>query len=231
MRVLIVEDDAALARGLIEALRAAGLAVDHVTDGAEAVELVGEEPYSVVILDLGLPDIDGLKVLRMMRGRGVRTPVLILTARDSLNDRVCGLDQGADDYLAKPFEPAELAARVRALIRRGQGAPDPVLTVGALRLDRNSGDAYLDGQPLDLRRRELAVLEGLMVRAGKLTPKERLVSEVFGHEEPVGTNALEVYIARLRRKLEAGGVQIRTVRGLGYILDIASLPVPASDAS
>jgi DNA-binding response OmpR family regulator len=231
MRVLIVEDDAALARGLIEALRAAGLAVDHVTDGAEAVELVGEEPYSVVILDLGLPDIDGLKVLRMMRGRGVRTPVLILTARDSLNDRVCGLDQGADDYLAKPFEPAELAARVRALIRRGQGAPDPVLTVGGLRLDRNSGDAYLDGQPLDLRRRELAVLEGLMVRAGKLTPKERLVSEVFGHEEPVGTNALEVYIARLRRKLEAGGVQIRTVRGLGYILDIASLPVPASDAS
>jgi len=231
MRVLIVEDDAALARGLIEALRAAGLAVDHVCDGAEAVELVGEEPYSVVILDLGLPDIDGLKVLRMMRGRGVRTPVLILTARDSLNDRVCGLDQGADDYLAKPFEPAELAARVRALIRRGQGAPDPVLTVGALRLDRNSGDAYLDGQPLDLRRRELAVLEGLMVRAGKLTPKERLVSEVFGHEEPVGTNALEVYIARLRRKLEAGGVQIRTVRGLGYILDIASLPVPASDAS
>lgn len=219
MRVLIVEDDAALARGLIDGLRAAGLAVDHVAEGEEAVELACEAPYSLMILDLGLPDVDGLKVLRQTRSRGVRTPVLILTARDSVEDRVAGLDQGADDYLSKPFEPAELAARVRALIRRGQGTPDPVLTVGPLRLDRSSGEAYLADQALDLRRRELAVLEGLMVRAGRLTPKERLVAEVFGHEEPVGTNALEVYVARLRRKLEPGGVQIRTVRGLGYVLD------------
>jgi DNA-binding response OmpR family regulator len=219
MRILIVEDDAALARGLGEGLRAAGFAVDHVSEGAEAVELACEEPYCLVILDLGLPDMDGFKVLRGIRGRGLHTPVLILTARDSLQDRVNGLDLGADDYLPKPFEPAELAARVRALIRRGQGAPDPMLAVGPLRLDRNGGDAFLDDQPLDLRRRELAVLEGLMVRAGKLTPKERLVAEVFGHEEPVGTNALEVYVARLRRKLEPGGVQIRTVRGLGYILE------------
>jgi len=219
MRVLIVEDDAALARGLVEGLRAAGLAVDHAAEGEEAVELVCEAPYSLMILDLGLPDLDGLKVLRQVRSRGVRTPVLILTARDSVEDRVAGLDQGADDYLSKPFEPAELAARVRALIRRGQGTPDPVLAVGPLRLDRNGGEAYLADQPLDLRRRELAVLEGLMVRAGRLAPKERLVAEVFGHEEPVGTNALEVYVARLRRKLESGGVQIRTVRGLGYVLD------------
>lgn len=219
MRVLIVEDDAALARGLVDGLRAAGLAVDHVAEGEEAVELACEAPYSLIILDLGLPDVDGLKVLRRARSRGLRTPVLILTARDSVEDRVAGLDQGADDYLSKPFEPAELAARVRALIRRGQGTPDPVLTVGPLRLDRSSGEAYLADQALDLRRRELAVLEGLMVRAGRLTPKERLVAEVFGHEEPVGTNALEVYVARLRRKLEPGGVQIRTVRGLGYVLD------------
>jgi DNA-binding response OmpR family regulator len=221
MRVLIVEDDLPLARGMIELLRASGLAVDHVAEGAEAAALVGEAPYSLVIMDLGLPDMDGLKVLKTLRTRGMRTPVLILTARDSLKDRVVGLDEGADDYLVKPFEPAELAARARALIRRGQGAPEPMLAVGPLKLDRNSGDAFMNDELLDLRRREMAVLEALMIRAGKLTPKERLVSEVFGHEEPVGSNALEVYVARLRRKLEPGGVRIRTVRGLGYVLDVA----------
>ena len=219
MRILIVEDDAALARGLAAALRLSGFAVDHEADGAEAAALAVSEPYSLVVLDLGLPNLSGFDVLRQIRRSGSRVPVMILTARDAIADRVKGLDLGADDYLLKPFDVAEFKARVRALVRRGQGLPDPMLTCGRLSLDRAVGIASLNGQPLILRRRELAVLTGLMTRAGKVVPKERLIGEVFGFDEPVAPNALELYVARLRKKLEPDGPQIRTIRGIGYLLE------------
>jgi len=218
MRILIVEDDAALARGLASALKALGFAVDHEVEGEPAAELVLSEPYSLVVLDLGLPGLCGFDVLARIRRSGCSVPVMILTARDAITDRVRGLDLGADDYLLKPFDLAEFEARVRALVRRGQNLPNPVLTCGVLTLDRSCGAVTLNGRPLALRRRELAVLAALMVRAGKVVPKERLISEVFGFDEPVAPNAMELYVARLRRKLEPDGPQIKAIRGLGYLL-------------
>jgi len=220
MRVLLVEDDAGLARGLVAALRLAALAVDHEADGAAAASLAVAEPYSLVVLDLGLPGLSGFEVLRRIRAAGSTVPVMILTARDAVSDRVKGLDLGADDYLLKPFELAELEARVRALIRRGQGSPSPVLTCGALTLDRSTGAVTVNSRPVPLRRRELAVLTALLTRAGTVVPKERLSAEIFGFDEPVAPNALELYVARLRRKLEPDGPEIRTVRGLGYLLAV-----------
>jgi DNA-binding response OmpR family regulator len=219
LRILIVEDDAVLARGLSASLRLAGFAVDHEADGADAAAIALAEPYALVILDLGLPRLSGFDVLRRIRAEGSDVPVLILTARDAVADRVKGLDLGADDYLKKPFEPAEFEARVRALVRRGEGKRNPVLACGALTLDRSSGAVHLAGRPIELRRRELAVLEGLMTRAGKVVPKDKLAGQVFGFDEPVAPNAIELYIARLRKKLEPGGPQIRTVRGLGYMIE------------
>jgi two-component system response regulator TctD len=219
MRVLIVEDDAALARGLIATLKLAGLAVDHELDGEQAAQLAVSEPYSLVVLDLGLPGLSGFEVLRRIRAAGCAVPIMILTARDAVADRVRGLDLGADDYLLKPFAPAEFEARVRALIRRGQGTPNPVLCCGALTLDRATGMVTLAGESVPLRRRELAVLTALMARAGKVVPKERLSAEIFGFDEAVAPNALELYIARLRKRLQPGGPEIRTIRGLGYLLE------------
>jgi DNA-binding response OmpR family regulator len=220
-RILVVEDDAALARGVVALLQEGGSAVDHVTTGAAALEIEPLEPYALLILDVGLPDISGFEVLKRLRQRGSRTPVLVLTARDALEDRVRGLDSGADDYLLKPFQPAELEARVRALLRRGHGDPSPVIGLGALTLDRSSGEVRVAGALVDLRRRELAVLTSLLARAGKVTPKERLAAEVFGYDDDVAPNALELYVARLRKKLAGGGVQIRTLRGLGYLIEAA----------
>jgi two-component system response regulator TctD len=216
---LIIEDDAALARGISALLRAGGHAVDHVATGEDALSVVGSEPYALVILDVGLPDIDGFTILAELRRRGDRTPVLMLTARDALDDRVRGLDLGADDYLRKPFEPEELEARVRALGRRRGGDPTPQITVGALTINRSTGIADVAGRPLDLRRRELAVLDALATRAGQVVPRERLIGEVFGFDEPVGGNAIEVHITRLRGKLAPDGPGIRTIRGVGYMLD------------
>lgn len=221
MRVLIVEDDTNLTWGLTTALRGSGLVVDHVGEGQEAVQSASNDHYNAIVLDLGLPDIDGLEVLRRLRRGGCRTPILILTARDAPSDRVKGLDQGADDYLPKPFELSEFEARVRALIRRGQGIPEPTLTAGNLTLERFSGEAHINGQPLELRRREFLVLEALMVRQGKIVPRERLLSEVFGYDDVVGPNALEVYIARVRRKIEGTDLTIHAIRGLGYVLKTA----------
>ena len=221
MRLLIVEDDAALARGILKVFRFEGLAVDHVASGGDALELVRMEPYSAVILDLGLPDMDGLSVLRQIRQAHIPVPILILTARDATTDRVYGLDQGADDYLSKPFAIKELEARVRALIRRGQGNPEPVLTLGLFRLDRATGAAYIGETVLELTRRERAVLESLVAKSGSVVAKARLTADVFGYDDPVAPNALEVYIARLRRKLENSGIEIVTIRGLGYLLRTA----------
>ncbi|MEP9400212.1 response regulator transcription factor [Sphingomonas sp. VNH70] len=219
MRILMIEDDAALARSIAALLRSTGHAVDHVPSGEEALEVVAGEPYALVILDVGLPGIDGFAVLSELRRRGTRVPVLMLTARDALDDRVRGLDLGADDYLRKPFEPEELEARVRALGRRRGGDPVPELSVGALVLNRSTGTASVAGRVLDLRRREWAVLDSLATRAGQVVARELLLSEVFGYDEPVGPNAIEVNVTRLRTKLAPDGPQIRTVRGVGYMLD------------
>lgn len=219
MRLMLVEDDERLARGMAASLQAAGFAVDVCATGEEAVNVAPQEPYGAIILDLGLPDMDGLDVLGRLRSRGVATPVIILTARGMIEDRIAGLDRGADDYMAKPFHPRELESRVRALIRRSQGTPDPVLRIGALELDRSSRSVTLGGRPLELRRRELAVLEALMGRPGKVVPKERLSAEVFNFDDAVAPNALEVYIARLRRRLQPDGPSIRTIRGLGYMIE------------
>jgi two-component system response regulator TctD len=222
-RILLVEDDPSLARGLGAALRAAGYAVDIAEDGEIALELALCEPYSLITLDLGLPEMDGFEVLRRARAEGLKTPVLILTARDGIEDKVTGLDLGADDYLLKPFEPTELEARIRALLRRSQGEASPVVTIGTLTVDHSRAHAAVGDRALNLRRREWAVLDRLIARPGKVVSKERLTAEVFGYDEPVAPNAIEVYVGRLRRKLEPDGPEIRTIRGLGYML-VANQP-------
>ncbi len=219
MRLLIVEDDPVLADGLVRSLRSSDYAVDCATDGGEADLILSAGTYDLVILDLGLPRLDGYEVLRRLRRRGSRTPVLILTALDSLEDRVKGLDLGADDYLTKPFDLPELEARVRALIRRGQSGGGSLLTHGALTLDTAGRRVLLDGEPLELSAREIGVLEVLMLRSGRVVNKDQLAEELYGWDEEVSANAIEVYVHRLRRKLEPAGVTIRTIRGLGYLLE------------
>ena len=219
-RVLFVEDDLALARGLVTLLRDQGFAVDHVPTGADALEIEQLEPYGLVVLDIGLPDISGFEVLKGLRRRGSRVPILVLTARDAVQDRVNGLDLGADDYLLKPFDPAELEARVRALIRRRHGDPNPTITLGNLRFDRSSGEVRIAGRLVDLRKREIAVLAALLAQVGHVVPRERLSAEVFAYDDAVGPNALELYIARLRKKLQPDGPMIRTRRGDGYLIDL-----------
>jgi len=217
---MIVEDDAGLARGIEATLTASGFAVDRFSRGEDAIDMAGTEPYSVIVLDLGLPDMDGLDVVQQLRARRVQTPIIILTARDEMEDRIRGLDRGADDYLPKPFDPRELEARMRALIRRSHGSPDPVLKCGALTFDPASRTAFLDEEAIDLRRRELAVLEALMRRQGRVVAKESLCAEIFNFNDAVAPNAVEVYVGRLRRKLMPDGPAIRTVRGLGYMMHI-----------
>jgi two-component system OmpR family response regulator len=226
MRILIVEDDPVLADGLTRSLRGSDYAVDAANDGGEADHVLTAQSYDLVILDLGLPKLDGYEVLRRLRRRGSKTPVLLLTARDALDDRVKGLDLGGDDYITKPFDLPELEARVRALIRRGQSGGGSTLAHGALALDTVGRRATLGGEPLDLSARELGVLEVLMLRSGRVVNKDQLAEQLYSWDEEVGPNAIEVYVHRLRRKLEPAGVTIRTIRGLGYLLE---RPVPAKD--
>jgi two-component system OmpR family response regulator len=220
MRILIVEDSTLLADGISSTFRAKGYAVDVATTGEDAEAALHVGAYDLVILDLGLPDVDGLDVLRRLRGRRSRVPVLVLTARDSVQERVEGLNVGADDYLGKPFAIAELEARAGALMRRGVGGGGAVLSHGSLALDTAGRLATVAGKPLDLPRRELTLLEVLLVRRGQIVPKELLLEKLYGfQEEDVSPNAVETYIHRLRKKLEPAGVRIRTLRGLGYLLE------------
>ncbi len=219
VRILIVEDDRSLASGLRRSLASLGYSVDHETTAPDAVALALSEPYGLVVLDLGLPEGSGYDVLAAIRRKGLRTPVMILTARDHVSEKVKALDLGADDYMNKPFALEEFEARVRALMRRGYGVSSAILEYGPLQIDPAKGVALLEGAPLDLRRRELAVLQVMLLQAGKLVPKTRLISEVFGLDDPVAPNALELYIARLRKKFGESGLRIRTVRGLGYMLE------------
>lgn len=222
MRLLIVEDHPILADGLIIALKGADYAVDHATTGEQADHMLATQHYDAVILDIGLPKLDGYEVLRRMRRKGSKTPVMMLTARDALEDRVRGLDLGADDYLTKPYDLPELEARVRALIRRGQSGGGSDLVHGDLTLDTAGRRATIKGAPLDLSARELGVLEVLMLRAGRVVSKEQLAEQLYGWGEEVGANAIEVYMHRLRKKLEPAGVNVRTIRGLGYLLEKAA---------
>lgn len=218
MRILIAEDDTILADGLTRALRQAGYAVDWVKTGIEANQVLTGKAHDMVILDLGLPQIDGFEVLRRLRERGSGIPVLILTARDAVEDRVNGLDLGADDYLTKPFDLPELEARVRALIRRGQNASSSTIIHGTLHYDSAGRRVLIDNQPVDLSARELSVLETLLLRAGRVVSKEQLVEHLYDWGEEVSSNAIEVYVHRLRKKLDPS-ITIRTIRGLGYLLE------------
>lgn len=218
MRLLVIEDDSLIARSVERALSPLGNTVEVFTTHAEAHAALSHDRFDLVLLDLGLPDGDGLNLLAALRNRGDTTPVLILTARDGIDDRVSGLDLGADDYLAKPFSLAELEARVRALLRRSQQRSDNRLRFARLSFDPATGTAALDDVPIVLPRRELLLAEGLLLHAGSIAPREVLERRLFGFDE-VGSNALEVYVSRLRKRLQGTGLQIRTFRGLGYRLE------------
>jgi two-component system OmpR family response regulator len=227
MRILIAEDDEVLADGLCNSMRHSGYAVDCVKDGLAAkLILSGEQPFDLVILDLGLPKLDGFSVLRSLRDNNRQVPVIILTARDEEGDRVKGLDLGADDYMIKPFSLPELEARVRALIRRGQCGMNPVYACGKLTFDSVARRTMIDGVSLELTTREMSVLEALMMRTGWVVSKEQLLERLYSYSEEASNNAIEVYIHRLRKKIEPAGVTIRTIRGLGYVID--NLQTPAS---
>ncbi len=221
MRILLVEDDIVLSTALRRALVQGAYAVDVAENGERARDALGNDVYDLVILDIGLPKVDGFELLRELRARGVRVPVLVLTARDALEDRVKGLDLGADDYLTKPFDLPEFEARVRALIRRGHHRASANLRHGALRLDTAGRRLFSGTQPIDLSVRELAVIELLMLREGRVVTKEQMVDHLYGWNEEVSGNAIEVCVHRLRKKLEPVGANIRTVRGMGYLLDKA----------
>ena len=218
MRILIAEDDAIIADGLSRSLRQAGYAVDWAPHGLEADAALAAASYDLLILDLGLPKMPGLEVLKRLRARNSQLPVLILTALDGTVDRVKGLDLGADDYMVKPFELAELEARVRALTRRSAGT-SPTIQCGQLSYDQVGRVAQIGAQTLDLSAREVGLLEVLLTRMGRLVSKDQLVDHLCGWGEEVSHNAIEVYVHRLRKKLEPGGVKIATVRGLGYCLE------------
>ncbi len=219
MRILIAEDDAILADGLMRSLRQSGYAVDWVKNGLEADSALEANDFDLLILDIGLPKRSGLEVIKQLRSRDSHLPVLILTALDGVNDRVRGLDAGADDYLAKPFDLAELEARVRALTRRGMAGSSTTLRHGPLAYDQVGRVARVNGETLDLSAREVSLLEIFLQRAGRLVSKDQLVSHLCEWGEEVSANAIEVYVHRLRKKLEPGGVRIVTVRGLGYSLE------------
>jgi len=209
MRILIAEDDQVLADGLLRSLRASGAAVDHVASGTEAdAALMTNNEFDLLILDLGLPKMHGLEVLRKLRARGSSMPVLILTAADAIEERVKGLDLGADDYMAKPFALSELEARVRALTRRGMGATSSTIKHGPLVYDQAGRVATIDGKMVELSARELGLLEVLLQRAGRLVSKDQLVERLCEWGEEVSNNAIEVYIHRLRKKIEKGPIRM-----------------------
>lgn len=227
MRILLVEDDALLADGLARSLRQSGYLVEVAGDGRVADRWLEAEAFDLTILDLGLPGLDGTQVLQRLRSRKQAMPVLILSARMALEERVRLLDIGADDYVVKPVALVELEARVRALIRRGQGTPDPVISLGRLRLDTVGKRAWLGDNALELSAREWSALEFLATRVNRIVNKEQITQALYSWEEEITPNAIEKFISRLRSKLEPAGVTIRTVRGLGYYLEKPEKPADA----
>jgi two-component system response regulator TctD len=219
MRILLVEDHPQLAESVAQALRAAGWTVDLLNDGVAADLALSTEEYALAILDVGLPRLDGFQVLARLRERGKTLPVLMLTARSEVTDRVHGLNLGADDYLAKPFELSELEARVKALLRRSVAAGERQQSCGSLVYDLDARRFSLDRQPLNLTSREQGVLEALITRPGRVMSKDQLAAQVFGLDEDASADAIEIYVHRLRKKLEGSAVRIVTFRGLGYLLE------------
>ncbi len=219
MKILVVEDDQALADGVCRSLRRGGYTVDHAAAGGEAVAACARGHYDLVILDIGLPDFDGFEVMRQLRRVPGPGAICILTARDAVEDRVQGLDLGADDYLVKPFALAELEARVRALLRRSQAAQHARMEIGTLAVDLAGKRAWIGRKPLELTAREWAVLEFLLTRVGQVVSKAQLMQALCDWEQNLSDNAIEVYVSRLRAKLQDAGLAIRTVRGFGYMIE------------
>lgn len=218
MRLLLVEDDEILSDGISKALRQAGYAVDRLNSGTEADAALETNNFDLLILDLGLPQMDGLEVLKRLRSRRQNMPVLILTARDGLADRVIGLDFGADDYLTKPFDLPELEARVRAMLRRKLTSGDLVVSFAALNFETVARKLTVGDTAIELSARELALIEVLMLKGQSIVAKEQLIEHIYGFDEEVTPNAIEVTMHRLRKKIEPHGVTVRAIRGLGYLL-------------
>jgi len=224
VRILLVEDNQALAEGLSTILRGSGYAVDAVADGASAEAVAAAEAYDLVILDLNLPEMDGLEVLRSMRARHNRAAVMILTARGTPEERVRGLDLGADDYMIKPFDIPEFEARIRVLLRRQAGLRTSIVQHGSVTFDLTSRTFSSNGVPLDLPAREVALLELLFMRAGKVVSKDAIVQSLTGYDQDLSANAIEQYVSRLRRRLSLYGLTVKTARGIGYYLESVNLP-------
>ena len=220
MRLLLVEDDVMVASGIKLGLCDAGYAVDWVGSAERAEEVLQTETFDAAIIDIGLPKMDGLALTRSIRRSGQAMPILILTARDALQDRVQGLDGGADDYMVKPFELPEMLARLRALLRRSQAATSATLNFGALELDSANRQARANGQLIELGPREWTVMEYLLINAPKPASKDKLLQALTGWDKEITPNAIEVYISRLRSKLEPHGIAVRSIRGFGYRLEI-----------
>lgn len=220
MRVLVVEDDAMIGEAICHALKDASYAVDWVRDGSAALTAVSTQSYGIVLLDLGLPKKDGVEVLRHMRGRDNPVPVLVITARDGLEDRIKGLDAGADDYVLKPFEMGELLARMRAVVRRKGGTSGPVLTNGILTLDPVSHEVSQAGESIRLSAREFSLLQALLVRPGAILSRSELEDRLYGWGDEVESNAVEFLIHALRKKL--GSAAIKNVRGVGWMVSKGS---------
>ncbi|OWZ89776.1 DNA-binding response regulator [Sinorhizobium sp. LM21] len=224
MRILLVEDNQDLAEGLSAILRGSGYAVDVVSDGASAHAVAATETFDLVILDLNLPEMDGLDVLRAMRSRQNRAAVLILTARGAPEERIKGLDLGADDYMIKPFDVGELEARVRVLLRRQAGLRASTVSYGNVSLDLNTRSFSSGGAPIEIPARELGLLELLFMRAGKVVAKDAIMQSLTGFDDDLSSNAIEQYVSRLRKRLAPHGLTVRTARGIGYYLDKAAGP-------
>lgn len=216
MRILLAEDDALLGDAIQAGLKQAGYAVDWMKDGVSAEQALTTEPYAAVVLDLGLPRLPGLDVLRHLRGRNIAIPVLILTAKDTVEDRIKGLDAGADDYLVKPFDMGELVARLRALVRRSSGKATPALQVGAVRLEPAEHRVFCEDKSIELSAKEFAVLHALMLNAGKVLSRAQLEEQLYAWGDEIESNAVEVYVHHLRKKLYPG--LIETIRGVGYLI-------------
>ncbi|SDA87995.1 response regulator transcription factor [Sinorhizobium sp. NFACC03] len=224
MRILLVEDNQDLAEGLSAILRGSGYAVDVVSDGASAHAVAATETFDLVILDLNLPEMDGLDVLRAMRSRQNRAAVLILTARGAPEERIKGLDLGADDYMIKPFDVGELEARVRVLLRRQAGLRASTVSYGNVSLDLNTRSFSSGGVPIEIPARELGLLELLFMRAGKVVAKDAIMQSLTGFDDDLSPNAIEQYVSRLRKRLAPHGLTVRTARGIGYYLDKMARP-------
>lgn len=219
MNILLIEDDSVLSDGLSHILSKGGFTVTPAVTAAYAEHLILAQDFDLIVLDLGLPDMDGLTLLRRLRQQKLTIPIIILTARDDINDRIKGIEQGADDYMTKPFELKELEARINALIRRCYGGFQSTIVIGALSLSTQDSQIYVDGEPLLLTPRENAVLELLMMHAGKVVCKDRLAQRLSAEGDSLADNAIEVYIHRVRKRIEPYGLMIKTLRGLGYMLE------------